>query len=638
MSIERTTVNFNLRVPNYDEPQWHVPVDENWDILDGTLGMFARVSNIRGPWKNATTYSIGDRVIDVASGYIYETSTDHTSSSTNTFAEERIADDTLWDRLDQFDTDPAAPSFTIIESNDVVPSVNGSLANAIDSTVFGASNAGWVGKGLYVRRTNETQAEYDARLADSGIAEGAVYRYLGPEGFRVTQQRTTGFTLTPSFISQRVYINAATTQNVTFNVGVLRDDQKSHVAGVTVHAWGDLFIDSSSSDITAVAGTGVTFHWSNGQATNVIPKGRDIRWRYEYNGEDDVTVYFTSPDASADAVSFDEGESGAVGPDVQTSLRNLGDRTAVLEAGGGGGGGVGSIVTLPEDVITSAFDLDEDNALFSLRSGILHLGTIIPVDTSGGAVTGTIVGSVELEGDKWEVYKTGSAALTIKRPQTWPFIRGGTITTGSDLITMADRSGIVAGMAISTIEEGVLTGGETVLDANPEAGKIQISANAIGDATDVDFILDPGEVGEINGVEGDGTLRLGSNIIKIVAVGETTGPIIEISSDQNTLDLDTTVTVSREFALTDLGKSLQCNHATVAIVMTMGTAMANAPKGSWIEVEWAGVAAVSLAESGTGDLDYKASDTLALAEKGSTALLVHRGGNVWRLTGDMVAA
>lgn len=291
MSINRTTANFNLRVPNYDEPQWHVPVDDNWDILDATLGLFVRVSNIRGPWKNATAYIVGDRVVDTVTGLLYETATAHTSASTGTFAEARAASPSLWTRIDQFDTDPSAPSFTIEESDDLVPSVNGSFVNAIDSTIFGPSHAGWVGKGLYTRRTNETQAEYDARVADPEIAEGAVYRYNGPEGFRNTETRTTGFTLTPSYAGRFVKINAATPQNVTFNVGVLRDDQKSHVSGISVHTWGDIFVDAASENVTLVAGSGVTLVWSNTQSTNVIPKGRVVRWVYEYTAEDTVTVY-----------------------------------------------------------------------------------------------------------------------------------------------------------------------------------------------------------------------------------------------------------------------------------------------------------------------------------------------------------
>lgn len=331
MSIDRTTANFNLRVPNYDEPQWHVPVDENWDILDATLGLFVRVSNIRGPWKNATDYVAGDRVVDTLTGLLYETQTDHTSSSTGTFAEERADDDTLWDRIDQFDADPSAPSFTIEESDDIVPSVNGSIVNAIDSEIFGPNHAGWVGKGLYTRRTNETQAEYDARVLDPELPEASVYRYLGPEGYRSVQERTTGFTLTPSYIARLVEINAATAQDVTFNVGVLRDDQKSHVDGVSVYAWGDIYIDPDSEDVTLVAGTGVTLVWGNGQEDDVFPKGVVVRWQYKYAGEDTVVVYLNTG-SGEDASSTVDGDDRTIQFRRDTAA-NFASANPVLAAG-----------------------------------------------------------------------------------------------------------------------------------------------------------------------------------------------------------------------------------------------------------------------------------------------------------------
>lgn len=442
MSINRTTANFNLRVPNYDEPQWHVPIDDNWDILDATLGLFVRVSNIRGPWKNATAYVVGDRVVDTVTGLLYETQTAHTSASTGTFAEARAAGPTLWSRIDQFDTDPSAPSFTIEESDDQVPAVNGSIVNALDSDLFGPTNAGWIGKGLYTRRTNETQAQYEARIADpDNVAEATVYRYIGPEGFRVCQQRTTGFTLTQSNAGHLIIINAAAPQNVTFPVGVLRDDQKSHVSDIYPHIWGDLYINPASQNVTIVPGSGVTVVWSNGQASNVMPKGILVRWVYLYLANGSVSLYMNVGKA------LNAAELPFSGLDVSISSTNTSDAIKELKVALDSLvlGGLANVVGLPITVGDGATISDATHGILYPNSDDLEIKTVVLLNATSGANPMTVTISDDLTLPvQFVAADTQTGVITFQR-QTTGTINGNTSETMTGARKRADLTVVAAG-------------------------------------------------------------------------------------------------------------------------------------------------------------------------------------------------
>lgn len=96
MSIDRITSNVSLRIPNYDEPQWHVPVDENWAIIDAMFGTLTRISGLVGTWQNATDYVQGQRVIETETGLLFEAAVTHTSASTGLFSADRAANPTYW--------------------------------------------------------------------------------------------------------------------------------------------------------------------------------------------------------------------------------------------------------------------------------------------------------------------------------------------------------------------------------------------------------------------------------------------------------------------------------------------------------------------------------------------------------------
>ena len=96
MSVERVTNNTGLRIPYYDQPQWHVFVNENWDIIDTLFSTLTRISGLTGAWQNATAYAQGQRAIDTTTNTLYEVLVSHTSASTGTFTADRAANPTYW--------------------------------------------------------------------------------------------------------------------------------------------------------------------------------------------------------------------------------------------------------------------------------------------------------------------------------------------------------------------------------------------------------------------------------------------------------------------------------------------------------------------------------------------------------------
>lgn len=95
-AIKRLTVNFNLAVPYFDAPGWGTALERNLDSLDAILYAATGLTGILGPWDNSTAYIEGNRVIDVDADTVYQCLVSHTSASSGSFADDRIANPTYW--------------------------------------------------------------------------------------------------------------------------------------------------------------------------------------------------------------------------------------------------------------------------------------------------------------------------------------------------------------------------------------------------------------------------------------------------------------------------------------------------------------------------------------------------------------
>lgn len=99
-SIKRTTPNYALRIPVFDSPGWGREVERNFDILDSALFAASGLAITSGLWTNATTYTVGERVVDPDLGGVYACLVGHTSAATGTFAADRTANPTYWEAYD----------------------------------------------------------------------------------------------------------------------------------------------------------------------------------------------------------------------------------------------------------------------------------------------------------------------------------------------------------------------------------------------------------------------------------------------------------------------------------------------------------------------------------------------------------
>ena len=91
------TPNLKLNVPDFDQVPWDVDVDQNWLILDATVGQFFGVANFAGVWLNNEEYLVGQTVVDGIDSSMWMCLITHvTGTFPITFADERAAFPTRW--------------------------------------------------------------------------------------------------------------------------------------------------------------------------------------------------------------------------------------------------------------------------------------------------------------------------------------------------------------------------------------------------------------------------------------------------------------------------------------------------------------------------------------------------------------
>lgn len=100
MALFGLTTNFNFKLIDFDISTWHDDEYDNWREVDALLFAFLQLSNVLGVWTNSIAYVIGDRLIDGASGRIWECQVAHTSAASPTlFVADRAANPTFWTEI-----------------------------------------------------------------------------------------------------------------------------------------------------------------------------------------------------------------------------------------------------------------------------------------------------------------------------------------------------------------------------------------------------------------------------------------------------------------------------------------------------------------------------------------------------------
>ena len=91
-----TTSSFSFNLTDFNKKPWHVEEHDNWHIIDALMARFLAISNVKGVWKNALIVAVGERYIDDASDTIFEVLVAHTTSSSLTFVNDRLANTSFW--------------------------------------------------------------------------------------------------------------------------------------------------------------------------------------------------------------------------------------------------------------------------------------------------------------------------------------------------------------------------------------------------------------------------------------------------------------------------------------------------------------------------------------------------------------
>ena len=67
MSSETTTPNIGLQIPSYDQGNWQVPTDYNWNLLDLIFG-----GSVQVPALNVLNFTIGNIGSQLAAVFVSE--------------------------------------------------------------------------------------------------------------------------------------------------------------------------------------------------------------------------------------------------------------------------------------------------------------------------------------------------------------------------------------------------------------------------------------------------------------------------------------------------------------------------------------------------------------------------------------
>ena len=90
------TAAYNFELIDFDKRPWHSKEHNNWHIVDSVFSRFISINNIQGVWGNAISTTLGDKYVDGDTDTIWEALVTHTTSSTGTFAADRITNPSFW--------------------------------------------------------------------------------------------------------------------------------------------------------------------------------------------------------------------------------------------------------------------------------------------------------------------------------------------------------------------------------------------------------------------------------------------------------------------------------------------------------------------------------------------------------------
>lgn len=86
-----------LTQPDFDQTPWDEQINNDLSILDAAFGKFFSAPGLSGVWQNATTYVVGQSVVEPIDSTIWTCQVSNTSAAApTTFAQDRTAHPTYW--------------------------------------------------------------------------------------------------------------------------------------------------------------------------------------------------------------------------------------------------------------------------------------------------------------------------------------------------------------------------------------------------------------------------------------------------------------------------------------------------------------------------------------------------------------
>jgi hypothetical protein len=96
VTADTYTKNFKFVKPAFNKKPWQQNLWDTLDSLDAVLNRWIALSNFQGPWATGTAYTVGQRVVDVDLGLMYQCAIAHTSPTSGSFSAARLASPALW--------------------------------------------------------------------------------------------------------------------------------------------------------------------------------------------------------------------------------------------------------------------------------------------------------------------------------------------------------------------------------------------------------------------------------------------------------------------------------------------------------------------------------------------------------------
>lgn len=131
-----TTPTFRLNLIDFDTQPWDTDMNNNISAIDGILTRFAAIPNFQGVWKNSTTYTIGQVVIDAVDSSLWTCAVGNTSNASGAMSDDRTGHTDWWTEASE-----SAGDFALAAADSATAAAT-SATNAAASAAEQARNVG----------------------------------------------------------------------------------------------------------------------------------------------------------------------------------------------------------------------------------------------------------------------------------------------------------------------------------------------------------------------------------------------------------------------------------------------------------------------------------------------------------------